>query len=151
MRAVVQRISKGEVRVDEQVVGSAGMGLMILVGFNKEDVTSDTGIHYIMEKCLNLRVFEDEKGKMNLSLQDIDGDLLIVPNFTLYGDCRKGRRPGFSDGAPVDAAKTLFESFVEVVRQRHQKVATGIFQADMAVDIINDGPVTLILDSDRIL
>ena len=151
MRAIVQRISRGEVRVENEVVGKAGKGFMVLVGFNHDDADSQAGLQYILDKVLNLRVFEDEQGKMNLSVKDVNGDLLIVPNFTLYGDCRKGRRPGFSGGAPAVVAEKLFHTFVEKLRSAYPKVETGIFQADMAVDIINDGPVTLILDSDRIL
>lgn len=151
MRAVVQRISQGEVRVDGQTVGRAGKGLMVLVGFNHEDVTSAVGKQYILDKILHLRIFEDEQGKMNLSVQDIKGDLLIVPNFTLYGDCRKGRRPGFSSGAAVSEAGTLYEQFIKELNGLYEKVESGIFQATMDVDIINDGPVTLILDSDRII
>lgn len=150
MRAVVQRISRGEVRVNNQVVGKAQKGLMVLVGFEPEDTESQKGMVYIKDKILNLRVFEDEAGKMNLSVQDIDGDLLIVPNFTLYGDCRKGRRPGFSSGASADRARDLFATFMNELSQVYPKVASGIFQADMAVDIVNDGPVTLLLDSNKL-
>lgn len=150
MRAVVQRISRGEVRVNNQVVGKAHKGLMVLVGFEPEDTESQKGMVYIKDKILNLRVFEDEAGKMNLSVQDIDGDLLIVPNFTLYGDCRKGRRPGFSSGASADRARDLFATFMNELSQVYPKVASGIFQADMAVDIVNDGPVTLLLDSNKL-
>lgn len=151
MRAVVQRISSGQVRVEDQVVGQAGQGLMVLVGFSKSDQASLDGQRYMVDKLLNLRIFEDQDQKMNLSVKDIDGDLLIVPNFTLYGDCRKGRRPGFSAGAPVDGAKGLFEDFLKTIKALHPKTASGIFQVDMAVSIVNDGPVTLILDSDKIL
>ena len=151
MRAIVQRISLGEVRVDDLVVGKAEVGLMVLVGFNHEDIKSDKGLKYIQDKILNLRIFDDDQGKMNLSIQDIEGDLLIVPNFTLYGDCRKGRRPGFSDGAPVEAARKLYDKFLIELLTAYTSVASGIFQADMAVDIINNGPVTLVLDSDKIL
>jgi len=150
MRAVVQRISRGEVRVNSKIVGKVHKGLMVLVGFGPEDAGSHKGMTYINDKILNLRVFEDGEGKMNLSVQDIDGDLLIVPNFTLYGDCRKGRRPGFSGGASADVARDLFTTFVGDLRQVYPKVASGIFQADMAVDIVNDGPVTLLLDSNKL-
>lgn len=151
MRAVVQRIRSGDVRVSDVVVGRAGQGLMVLVGFSQEDVTSEAGLQYILDKMINLRIFEDQDDKMNLSVKDVEGDLLIVPNFTLYGDCRKGRRPGFSAGASAQAARILFENFVEAVKQVHPKTEAGVFQADMAVSIVNDGPVTLILDSDKIL
>lgn len=151
MRAVVQRISRGEVRIEGSIVGRAGKGLMVLVGFNHDDVTLEQGKRYITDKVLNLRIFEDEEGKMNKSVQDVDGDLLIVPNFTLYGDCRKGRRPGFSGGAPADKARDLFSEFVDELKGLYPRTESGIFQADMAVEIINDGPVTLILDSDKLL
>lgn len=151
MRAIVQRISKGEVRVDGQVVGKAKKGFMVLVGFNHEDTSSDHGLKYIMDKLLNLRIFEDEEGKMNLSIQDVSGEFLIVPNFTLYGDCRKGRRPSFINSAKSEEAITLFDRFVYDLKKVYDKVETGIFGADMAVDIINDGPVTLVLDSEKTL
>lgn len=151
MRAIVQRIKCGEVRVDGEVVGKASVGFMVLVGFNDEDVTSDTGAHYIADKIMNLRLFQDDADKMNLSIKDIDGDLLIVPNFTLYGDCRKGRRPSFSASAKSDVAASLFETFVRDLKKGYDKVETGKFKADMEVDIINDGPVTVILDSEKIV
>lgn len=149
MRAIVQRIARGEVRVDGEVVGKAGKGFMVLVGFNHADTESDKGLDYICDKVTNLRVFTDCEGKMNLSVRDIDGDLLIVPNFTLYGDCRKGRRPSFVGSVGAEEASELFKKFVMKLKKVYDKVETGIFQADMAVDIINDGPVTLILDSDK--
>lgn len=151
MRAIVQRIQEGEVRVDDEVVGRAKHGFMVLVGFSHDDVTSDAGLKYICDKLVNLRVFEDSDGKMNLSVKDIEGDFLIVPNFTLYGDCRKGRRPSFAGSAKSHEAINLFEMFVNMLQKVYHKVETGVFGADMEVDIINDGPVTLILDSDKIL
>jgi D-tyrosyl-tRNA(Tyr) deacylase len=151
MRAIVQRIKEGQVIVNNNVVGAAGKGFMVLVGFNHEDVTDSNGAAYIMDKLLNLRIFEDLEGKMNLSIQDVEGDLLIVPNFTLYGDCRKGRRPSFSNSAPASNAERLFEDFVKQLKIAYPKVETGEFQADMLVHIVNDGPVTMILDSDRLL
>lgn len=151
MRAIVQRISQGEVRIDNQVAGKAEVGMLVLVGFNHADLQSEHGLTYIQDKVLNLRIFEDDEGKMNLSIKDIKGDLLVVPNFTLYGDCRKGRRPSFCDAAPVGPASKLFEKFLLAISTEHTSVASGVFQADMAVDIINDGPVTLILDSDKLV
>lgn len=151
MRAIVQRISRGEVCIDDVVVGKADKGIMLLVGFNHEDLISDKGLDYIRDKVINLRIFQDEEGKMNLSLKDIQGDLLIVPNFTLYGDCRKGRRPSFILSAGADEARLLFDSFVEKVKKVYNRVETGIFQGDMAVEIVNDGPVTIILDSEKIV
>lgn len=149
MRAIVQRISRGEVRVDGDVVGKANKGFLVLIGFHGSDFDNKKASDYIIDKLLHLRVFEDAEEKMNLSIQDIKGDLLIVPNFTLYGDCRKGRRPSFSNSANALQAADLFETFVETIREKYPQVETGIFQADMKVDIINDGPVTLLLDSDK--
>lgn len=151
MRAIVQRIKHGEVRVEDKVVGKAEHGFMVLIGFNHDDVTSDKGLQYICDKLINLRVFEDVDGKMNLSIKEINGDFLIVPNFTLYGDCRKGRRPSFAGSAKSEEAIELFAQFVIMLKKGYDKVETGIFGADMEVDIINDGPVTLLLDSDKIL
>lgn len=151
MRAIVQRIKEGKVSVDGVVVGKASKGYMVLIGFNHGDIKDSTSRAYIQDKLLNLRIFEDDDGKMNLSIQDVEGDFLIVPNFTLYGDCRKGRRPGFSASAPAEKAEVLFDTFVNEMKLVYSKVETGIFQADMLVEIINDGPVTMILDSDRLL
>ena len=149
MRAVLQRVSQASVTVDGQVIGEIGKGVMVLFGILGTD--DDKTIEYMLDKVVNLRIFEDENGKMNLSLLDIDGELLIVPNFTLYGDARKGRRPGYSGGAAPDVASVLFDKLCAKAKSMPiKKVATGQFQADMKVALINDGPVTLLLDSEKL-
>lgn len=147
MRAVVQRVEKSSVTVDGSIAGEIGKGLTVLLGVGQEDSGRD--IDYLADKIINLRIFEDNNGKMNLSLLEVGGELLVVSQFTLYGDCRKGRRPGYDRAARPEAAKALYEGFVEKCRGFGVKVQTGIFQAEMLVDISNDGPVTLLLDSKR--
>ncbi|OPX43496.1 D-tyrosyl-tRNA(Tyr) deacylase [Ruminiclostridium hungatei] len=147
MRAVVQRVTKSKVTVEGSVAGEINKGFMVLLGVGREDSASD--VDYLAEKIVNLRIFEDSNGKMNLSLIDVGGELLVVSQFTLYGDCRKGRRPGYDKAARPEEAKALYEAFVEKCRGCGVKVETGIFQAHMLVDICNDGPVTLLLDSKR--
>ena len=147
MRAVVQRVSSSRVTVDNVVTGEINQGLLVLLGVTHEDTSKD--VDYMIDKVLNLRIFEDENGKMNLSLKDINGELLIVSQFTLYGDCRKGRRPGFSDAARPEVAIPLYEEFIEKARKQNIKVGTGKFGADMMVDIANNGPVTILLDSQK--
>ncbi len=148
MRAVVQRVSEARVKVNNLIVGEIGFGLLVLVGFSKTDSAVD--FKYIADKILNLRIFEDSDQKMNLSLVDIDGELLIVSQFTLYGDVRKGRRPSFIEAAPPEDAKKLYEEFLAEVRKSSLKVATGEFQAMMDVELVNSGPVTILLDSAKI-
>ncbi len=148
MRAVVQRVSLGEVTVEEKITGSIGKGFVVLLGVGQGDTQKDAD--YIADKVANLRVFEDEQGKMNLSLSDVGGSVLAISQFTLYGDCRKGRRPGFTQAADPDQAKTLYDYFTERLRQQGFEVQEGIFQADMLVKIYNDGPVTMLLDSKRL-
>jgi len=149
MRAVVQRCGYASVNVDGKIVGEVGKGIMLLIGFSPAD--DEKSMDYILDKTIGLRIFTDENGKMNLSLKDIDGELLVVPNFTLYGDARKGRRPGFSDACPIEKANGLFENFMKKAeKQGLKKVKSGIFQADMKVELLNDGPVTILLDSDRL-
>jgi D-tyrosyl-tRNA(Tyr) deacylase len=131
--------------VGGQVAGSIGRGLLVFVGIGKTDTLRD--IDWMVDKIANLRIFESDAGKMDESLLDIGGDLLLVSQFTLYGDCRKGRRPSFSDAMEADAAKSLFERFVEKARQKVNSVQTGVFQAMMQVHLVNDGPVTLIIES----
>ncbi|MDO4289108.1 MAG: D-aminoacyl-tRNA deacylase [Eubacterium sp.] len=148
MRAVIQRVQSSSVTVDGQVIAQIGRGFNLLLGIKEDDTEQD--MDYIIQKAVNLRVFEDDEGKMNLSLLDVGGELLVVSQFTLYGDCRKGRRPSFSRSGPVAAAREKYQRFVEKLRQQPvAKIETGEFQADMTVDIVNDGPVTLLLDSEK--
>lgn len=144
MRVVLQRVSHSKVTVDDKVTGEIGPGLMLLVGIAPDD--TDEKLQWMAEKCINLRVFEDEDGKMNLSLLDMGGEMLVVSQFTLYGDCRKGRRPSFVNAAQPELAESLYERFVEHLRAHRVVVQTGIFGAMMDVEIHNDGPVTLILE-----
>lgn len=148
MRAVVQRVTKSSVTVDEQIVGAIDKGLMVLLGVEHEDNNDD--VKWLVDKIINLRIFEDEEGKMNKSLLDVGGDLLAVSQFTLMGDCRKGRRPSFSNAARPDQANGLYEDFVKLAGEKGVSVETGQFQAHMMVDILNDGPVTLLIDSKRL-
>ena len=146
MRALLQRVSQARVTVDGAVVGAIGPGLLILLGVAKPDTAANA--EFLVDKILNLRIFPDAVGKMNLSLLDTAGELLVVSQFTLYGDCRKGRRPGFDAAAPAEQARTLYESFVALARRSGLRVATGVFQAHMQVALVNDGPVTLLLESE---
>jgi D-tyrosyl-tRNA(Tyr) deacylase len=148
MRAVVQRVSEASVTIDGAVTAAIGRGLAVFVGVAGDDGTADA--QWMAEKITQLRIFADDAGKMNLSLADIAGEMLIVSQFTLQADCRKGRRPGFSAAAPPALAEPLYQRFVEEVVLRGVAVATGTFQADMAVRLINDGPVTMMLDSKKI-
>lgn len=145
MRAVVQRVTESAVTADGDIVGKIGCGLMVLLGVGHGD--DPAAADYLAEKIVHLRIFEDDEGKMNRSLKDIGGAMLVVSQFTLLGDCRKGRRPSFVQAAPPETANQLYECFVEAVRKRDVAVETGRFQAKMAVSLINDGPVTLILES----
>jgi len=147
MRAVVQRVSRAEVRVESRVVGAIGRGLLVLVGIARDD-TPETG-KVLAEKIANLRIFDDEQGRMNRSLLEAGGNVLCVSQFTLYGDCRKGRRPSYDRAASPEAARALYESFVECLRALGVKVETGEFRAMMDVELVNDGPVTLLLDTER--
>ena len=143
----MQRVKNASVTVEGNIVGSIGTGLLVLIGLSREDVRRD--MEYIADKCLNLRIFEDADDVMNLSLRDIEGELLLVSQFTLYGDARKGRRPSYIHAAPPDTARDMFAQCVEVFRERWSKVETGQFQAMMDVALINDGPVTILLDSKK--
>ncbi len=147
MRAVVQRVVKGSVTVENELIGAIDSGLVVLIGVGTGDTAEDA--RYLAEKIVNLRIFEDEQGKFNYSLLDVKGQLLAVSQFTLFGDCRKGRRPSFSTAAQPDEAQLLYERFVEEVKKFGITVATGRFQAHMLVNIANDGPVTLLLDSKK--
>jgi len=148
MRAVVQRVSRAEVRVDGEVVGRVERGLLILLGIASGD-TAETG-KVLAEKIANLRLFDDEQGRMNRSLLEAGGGALCVSQFTLYGDCRKGRRPSFDRAAPPETARALYENFVASLRALGVTVETGRFQAMMDVELVNDGPVTLLLDSEKV-
>ncbi|AGK55045.1 D-aminoacyl-tRNA deacylase [Bacillus sp. 1NLA3E] len=145
MRIVVQRSKAAKVIVDEVVVGAIKQGFVLLVGVTHEDQLVDAA--FLAEKVANLRVFEDDDGKMNFSLLDVGGEILSVSQFTLYGDCRKGRRPNFMGAARPDHALAIYEAFNELLREKGIKVETGVFGAMMDVQLINDGPVTLIVDS----
>jgi D-tyrosyl-tRNA(Tyr) deacylase len=146
MRALLQRVSQARVTVDGSVVGEIGAGLLILLGVAKPDTLANA--EFLVDKILNLRIFPDPAGKMNLSLLDTRGELLVVSQFTLYGDCRKGRRPSFDAAAPAEQARTLYESFVALARRSGLRVETGVFQAHMDVSLVNDGPVTLMLETE---
>lgn len=145
MRAVVQRVSRAEVRVAGEVTGRIGRGLVVLLGVGRDD--SEAEAAWMLDKIAGLRIFADDAGKMNQGLEDIGGGLLVVSQFTLYGDTRKGRRPSFIDAAPPELASALYDRFVELARARGLDVGTGVFQAMMDVDLVNDGPVTLIVES----
>ena len=146
MRALIQRVCRATVRVDEQVVGQIDRGLLILLGISDTDGLSD--VEYVAEKCANLRIFEDDQGKMNRSLIDTGGQVLVVSQFTLYGDTRKGRRPGFNRAAPPDIAESMYEQFVQHLRTLGIHTETGVFGSYMQVEIHNTGPVTLMIDSE---
>jgi D-tyrosyl-tRNA(Tyr) deacylase len=145
MKAVVQRVSQSSVRVDGETVGRIGKGLMVLLGVDRDD--DRQAADSLAEKIPNLRIFEDENGKLNCSLRDVGGDMLVVSQFTLLGDCRKGRRPSFIRAAPPQKAHDLYAYFVEKVREKGIRVETGRFRTLMAVSLVNDGPVTLIVES----
>ncbi len=147
MRCVIQRVSRAKVTVDGEIAGEIGRGLLILLGVAREDLPKEAD--YLLEKTLNLRIFEDENDQMNLSLLDIKGELLVVSQFTLYGDVRKGRRPSFIKAAAPEKARELYEYFILQARKHLPKVETGLFQAMMDVELVNDGPVTILLDSDK--
>ncbi len=147
MRAVVQRVSRAKVTVEGEITGEIGRGLMILLGVSAKDDEKDAD--YLLDKIVNLRIFEDAADKMNLSLADIEGEMLVVSQFTLYGDTRRGRRPSFIDAAPGKDAIRFYEYFVARARETVKTVATGRFGAMMNVELVNDGPVTIILDSEK--
>ena len=145
MRALIQRVSSASVKISDKTVGKITEGLVILLGITHDDTEDD--VKFLANKCINLRIFCDENDKMNCSLLDIGGEALIISQFTLYGDVRKGRRPGFSEAARPEHAIPLYEKFIQAVKEYEIKVETGEFGAKMLVDIKNDGPVTLMLES----
>jgi len=148
MRSVIQRVSRAKVTVDGEITGEIGKGVLVLLGVAGED--SEQVADFMLDKIVNLRIFEDSAEKMNLSLLDIAGEMLVVSQFTLYGDARKGRRPSFIKAAPPEKANALYEYFVSEARNQISKVETGRFQAMMDVEPVNDGPVTILLDSDKL-
>ena len=153
MRAVVQRVKKASVKIQntsdgDYINGEIDKGLLIFLGITHED--NDKDLDYIADKISGLRIFEDEQGKMNLSIDDIKGEILLISQFTLYGDCRKGRRPGFSDAARPEIAIPLYNKAIEMIKSKNISIEVGVFGADMLVDIQNDGPVTILLESSKL-
>ncbi len=147
MRAVVQRVSRARVSVNGETAGEIGLGLLVLLGMGAGDTRTEAD--YLVEKTIGLRIFEDAGGKMNLSVAEVDGALLVVSQFTLYGDARRGKRPSFDGAAPPEQARELYEYFVEKVRAAGLRSETGRFQETMQVELVNDGPVTILLDSGK--
>lgn len=147
MRAVVQRVLEASVSVDGDIVGKIDKGLLVFLGVGEEDEPKD--LEYMVDKILGLRIFEDNNGKMNLSLMDIGGEILVVSQFTLYGDVRKGKRPSFTKSAPPKIGEKMYEEFMEKCREKGVKTQSGVFGADMKVSLINDGPVTILIDSKK--
>ncbi|HEY1239765.1 MAG TPA: D-aminoacyl-tRNA deacylase [Bryobacteraceae bacterium] len=145
MKLVIQRVREACVIVDGSTTGKIGAGLLVFIGVARLDTAEDA--EYLVDKLLGLRIFSDQDGKMNRNLQETGGSLLLVSQFTLYGDCRKGRRPSFDAAAPPDQARSLYTRFVELARKGHVPVETGVFQASMQVHLVNDGPVTILIDS----
>ena len=148
MRAVVQRVTRASVTVEGSIIGEIGKGLVVLIGIARDDTKVEAA--YLIDKISNLRIFDDEEGKMNLSVKDVGGGLLIVSQFTLYGDVRRGLRPSWIDAAPPEVAEPLYDFFVRQARASVDHVAKGKFQAMMQVELINDGPVTILLDSKKV-
>jgi D-tyrosyl-tRNA(Tyr) deacylase len=148
MRAVIQRVTRAQVTVNDEVVGKIGSGLVVLLGIAREDTKVEAA--YLVEKIISLRIFDDDEGKMNLSLKEVDGALLIVSQFTLYGDVRRGLRPSWIEAAPPEIAQPLYDFFVRQSRAAVGDVATGSFRAMMQVELVNDGPVTILLDSSKL-
>ena len=148
MRAVVQRVSRATVSVEGSAQGQIGGGLLVLLGVAAGDTAAD--VAYLADKVVGLRVFPDEDGRMNRSLLDTGGELLVISQFTLYGDCRRGKRPSFDRAAEPEAARSLYEQFLQTARGRGVRVEAGVFQAHMSVELVNDGPVTILLDSSKL-
>lgn len=145
MKALIQRVDKAEVTVDSEIISSIGKGILVFLGIKKGDTEKD--IDYLVKKISQLRIFEDEKGKINLSLQDVKGEILVVSQFTLCADCRRGNRPSFDMAERPEIAKSLYEQFVAKIRELGISVSTGIFGASMKISLINNGPVTIMLES----
>lgn len=148
MRAVVQRVTRASVTVDREIIGEVGKGLVVLVGIARDDTKVDAA--YLVDRIANLRIFDDQEGRMNVSVKDVGGGLLIISQFTLYGDVRRGLRPSWIDAAPPEIAEPLYDFFVRQARSVVTDVATGKFQAMMQVELVNDGPVTILLDSNKL-
>jgi D-tyrosyl-tRNA(Tyr) deacylase len=148
MRAVIQRVTRAQVTINGEITGKIARGLLVLLGVTQTDTEADAD--YLAEKISGLRIFEDENGKMNLSVTDVGGAILVVSQFTLYGDVRRGKRPSFDDAAPPNQARGLYEHFVERVRAKGLPCETGRFQQDMQVELANDGPVTILIDSTKL-
>lgn len=149
MRAVVQRVKRAQVSVEGSITGKIEKGILVLLGVGENDEIED--LEYMAKKIINLRIFEDNEDKMNLSVLDVGGNVLVISQFTLYGDCRKGNRPSYSKAARPDIAKEYYDRFIDYIKDNYKiKVESGVFQASMEVDFINDGPVTLMLDSKKI-
>ena len=148
MRAVVQRVTRASVTVDGKIIGEIGNGLVVLLGIARDDAEKDAS--YLVEKIAALRIFDDEKGMMNVSVKDVNGGMLVVSQFTLYGDVRRGLRPSWIDAAPPEVAEPLYDFFVRQAKSVIDNVATGKFQAMMQVELVNDGPVTILLDSKKL-
>ncbi len=147
MRAVIQRALQASVQVDGETVASIGRGILVLAGLHESDTRED--MEYILNKMLGVRIFNDAGGVMNLSVADTAGEILLVSQFTLYGDARRGKRPSYSSAMKPDVAREIFNEFIELCRSRHEKTKAGVFGADMKVSLVNDGPVTILLDSGR--
>lgn len=148
MRAVLQRVNRASVKVDGEIIGEIGKGLLVFLGVCDEDGQDD--LTYLADKITGLRIFEDENEKMNLSVEDVNGEILVISQFTLFGDCRKGKRPSFIAAGKPDYAKAMYEKFIDYIKSKGFNVQHGIFGADMKVELLNDGPVTLLLDSKKI-
>ena len=147
MKVVLQRVLEAEVKIENESNGKIGRGILVLVGVHQNDIDNESKIEKMVEKIINLRIYEDENDKMNLSLRDIDGEILIISNFTLYGDAKKGTRPSYSEAARPELAEKYYDKFVECFKSKNiKKVATGTFGAEMKVSLINDGPVTIVYE-----